>query len=156
DFSLRGIDGSQSELHLPQDVCELWKALTGLPLAQQRQFLQVGSMWQLALSLARDFQTARFALMVAACEALKTPDPQYRDRNIYDVVEGLLGKPVANSLKENWFSPQDVRNAHLHAGEFRGSEFVLWAMMSSFRDPTFDQASRILSQVTQAAIIEWL
>jgi hypothetical protein len=29
-------------------------------------------------------------------------------------------------------------------------------MMSSFQDPTFDQACRVLYQIAQAAIIEWL
>jgi hypothetical protein len=113
-------------------------------------------MWQLALSLGHEYQTTRFALMVAACEALKPPDSQFRDHNIYHVVEALLGKPVADRLKEQWFRPQDVRNAHLHRGEFRGSEFVEHAMISSFRDPTFDQACRVLYEIAQAAIIEWL
>ncbi len=35
-------------------------------------------------------------------------------------------------------------------------EFVLQMMMSSYHDPTFDQAHRALFQVTHAAIIEWL
>ena len=67
-----------------------------------------------------------------------------------------MGKPTADLLQEQWFRPQDVRNAHLHRGEFRGSEFVQHLMMSSFQDPTFDQACRVLHQITQAAIIEWL
>jgi hypothetical protein len=113
-------------------------------------------MWQLALSLGHEFETARFAWMVAACEVLKPPGPQFRDHNIYHVVEALLGKPTADLLQEQWFRPQDVRNAHLHRGEFRGSEFIQHAMMSSFQDPTFDQASRELYQIAQAAIIELL
>src|SRR5712692_1301845 len=156
DFSLRGIDGTQTELHLPGDVVDLWQAFKGLAPDRRRQFLQVGSMWQLALSLGHEYQTARFAWMVAACEVLKPPDPQFRDQNIYHVVEALLGKPTADLLQEQWFRPQDVRNAHLHRGEFRGSEFVQHAMMSSFQDPTFDQACRVLYQIAQAAIIEWL
>lgn len=156
DFSLRGIDGTQSELHLPEDIVDLWQAFTGLPPDRRRQFLQVGSMWQLALSLGHEYETARFAWMVAACEVLKPPDLQSREHNIYHVVEALLGKPTADLLQEQWFRPQDVRNAHLHRGEFRGSEFVQHAMMSSFQDPTFDQASRELYQIAQAAIIEWL
>jgi hypothetical protein len=156
DFSLRGIDGTQTEEHLPEDIGDLWQAFAGLPPDRRRQFLQVGSMWQLALSLGHEYQTARFAWMVAACEVLKSPDPQFRDHNIYHVVEALLGKPTADLLQEQWFRPQDVRNAHLHRGEFRGSEFVQHAMMSSFQDPTFDQACRVLYQLTQAAIIEWL
>src|SRR6266508_4503306 len=156
DFSLRGIDGTQTEVYLPEDIGDLWQAFAGLPPDRRRRFLQVGSMWQLALSLGHEYQTTRFAWMVAACEVLKSPDPQFRDHNIYHVVEALLGKPTADLLQEQWFRPQDVRNAHLHRGEFRGSEFVQHAMMSSFQDPTFDQACRVLYQITQAAIIEWL
>ena len=104
----------------------------GLPPDRRRQFLQVGSMWQLALSLDHEYQTAGFAWMVAACEVLKPAAPQFRDHNIYHVVEALLGKPKADLLQEQWFRPQDVRNAHLHRGEFRGSEFLDHAMMSSF------------------------
>lgn len=156
DFSLRGIDGTQTELHLPEDILDLWQAFTGLSPDRRRQFLQVASMWQLALSLDQEHQTARFAWMVAACEVLKPSDPQFRDHNIYHVVEALLGKPNADLLQEEWFRPQDVRNAHLHRGEFRGSEFVHHLMLSSFRDPSFDQACRVLWQIAQAAIIEWL
>jgi hypothetical protein len=156
DFSLRGIDGIQTELHLPEDIVDLWQAFTRLPIDRRRQFLQVASMWQLALSLGHEYQTARFAWMVAACEVLKPQDPLFREHNIYHVVEALLGKPKADLLQEQWFRPQDVRNAHLHRGEFRGSEFVQHTMMSSFQDPTFDQACRLLYEITQAAIIEWL
>jgi hypothetical protein len=156
DFSLRGINGTQTELYLPEDIFDLWRTFTGLPPNLRQQFLQVGSMWQLALSLGSDYQTAQFALMVIACEAFKPPEPRYRDHNIYHVVEALLGKPVADQLQEQWFRPQDVRNGHLHWGEFRGSEFVQHAMMSSFWDPTFDRAYRELYRIVQAAIIEWL
>lgn len=156
DFSLRGIDVSQTELHLPEDIIDLWQVFAVLPPDRRRQFLQVGSMWQLALSLGHEYATARFAWMVAACEVLKPPDPQFRNHNIYHLVEALLGKPTADLLQEEWFRPQDVRNAHLHRGEFRGSEFVQHAIMSSFQDPTFDQASRELYRIAQAAMIEWL
>jgi hypothetical protein len=156
DFSLRGIDGTENEIHLPEDIVDLWQAFEGLHPDRRQQFLQVSSMWQLALSLGHEYQTASFAWMVAACEVLKPPEPQFRNHNIYHVVEALLGKPTANLLQEQWFRPQDVRNAHLHRGEFRGSEFVQHVMMSSFKDPTFDQACRMLYQLAQAAIIEWL
>jgi hypothetical protein len=156
DFSLRGVDGMQLELHLPENILDLWRAFTGLPPDRRRQFLQVASMWQLSLSLSHDYQTARFAWMVAACEALKPRDPQFRDHNIYHVVDALLGKTITNQMQEQWFRPQDVRSAHLHRGEFRGSEFIQHAMMSSFQDPTFDEACRVLYQIVQAAIIEWL
>jgi hypothetical protein len=158
DFSLTGIvlGPGNNEQRLPADITDLWQAFTRLPPDRRIQFLQVGSMWQAALSLGHDYQTARFAWTVAACEALKPPEPQYRHHNIYNVIETLLGKPTADLLKEQWFQPQSVRNAHFHCGEFRGSEFVSHAWISSFQDPTFDQASRVLTQIAPAAIIEWL
>ena len=157
DFSLRGIDGIQTEEHLPEDIIDLWQAFKGLSPDRRRQFLQVGSMWQLALSLGHEYQTARFAWMVVACEVAQATGPSVSGTTTsIHVIEALLGKPVADQLQEQWFRPQDVRNAHLHRGEFRGSEFVQHAMMSSFQDPTFDQACRMLHEIAQAAIIEWL
>src|SRR5262249_8995519 len=74
DFSVRGTDGTESELHLPKDIFNLWKNFTDLPHERRRQFLQVGNMWQLALSLRDEYETGRFAWMVVACEALKPQD----------------------------------------------------------------------------------
>jgi hypothetical protein len=156
DFSLHGIDGSKTELHLPADVVDLWRAFQGLRPDVRRQFLEVGSMWQLTLSLTHEYETARFAFMVAACEALKPRADLYRDHNIYQVVEALLGKATADRLQQGALRPQDVRNAFLHSGELRGSEFLQHAMMSSFQDPTFHQTQRELWEITQAATIEWL
>jgi hypothetical protein len=156
DFSLRGIRLGDNEKQLPSDILDLWRRFAALPADRRRQFLQVGSIWQLALFISREYQTTRFALMVAAIEALKPPSPQFRSANIYDVVEALLGKAVAERLQEHWFRPQDIRNAHLHGGDLRGAEFAASTFLSSFQDPTFGEATRILAQVTQAAIIEWL
>ena len=118
--------------------------------------LQAGSKWQEALVRARDRETLSFALMVVACESLKPEGQQFQEHNIYDVVEGLLGKSTAEPLKADWFRPQNVRSVHLHRGEFLSSEFVQVEIMSSYHDPTFDQARRALAQITQEAIIEWL
>jgi hypothetical protein len=156
DFSFRGPDGSQTELHLPAEVVDLWRAFQGLPPDLRRQYLEVGSMWQLAVSLTHEYETARFAFMVAACEALKPRADVYRDHNIYQVVEALLGKPIADRLQQRTLRPQDVRSAFLHSGKLHGSEFLQRAMMSSYQDPTFDQTQRELWEITQAAIIEWL
>src|SRR5437870_2969554 len=113
-------------------------------------------MWHLAASLGHEYQTTALAWKVVATEALKPPEPQFRDHNVYNVVEGLLGKPVADVLRRDGIRPQEIRNAHLHRGEFRGSEFAHDFMMSSFHDPTFDAAHRVLTDITHAAIIEWL
>ncbi len=156
EYSRRGIDGTQLELHLPMDILDLWRGFRELSPTQRRQFLQAASMWQLALSLKQDYQTARFAWMVATCECLKPPDPKFDKHNIYHVIDALLGKSIADQLQQPWFRPQAVRNAHFHRGDFRGSEFIRHSLMSSFQDPTFDQACRELYQITQAAIIEWI
>jgi hypothetical protein len=158
DFSERAIVvGRDTELTMPADVLELWRAFSELPLEPRKQFLQVATMWQLALSLGHANQTAAFTWMVAACEALKPSGPQYFDHNIYHVIEALLSSAAAKLLQEEWFRPQDIRNAHLHRGEFRGSEFADRRMMSSrFYDPTFDNARRVLGKLAPAAIVEWL
>jgi hypothetical protein len=156
DFSLRGIDITTTEMALPADAPDLWAAYRALTEHSRQQFLQAGSKWQEALVRARDRETLSFALMVVACESLKPEGQQFQEHNIYDVVEGLLGKSTAEPLKVDWFRPQNVRSVHLHRGEFLSSEFVQVEIMSSYHDPTFDQARRALAQITQEAIIEWL
>jgi hypothetical protein len=156
DFSEEGIDGSVDEMSLPEDIANFWAAYHALTPDLHRQFLQAAAKWQEALSLRRERSTLSFVLMVVACESLKPAGTQFREYIIYDVVEALLGKASADRLREHWFRPQDVRNAHLHSGEFRGSEFVHAAIMSSYHDPTFEQARRALAPIAQAAIIEWL
>lgn len=158
DFSERAtVVGGDTEQTMPADILDLWRAFNGLPLEPRRQFLQIATMWQLALSLGHANQTAAFTWMVAACESLKPSGNQYFDHNIYHVIEALLGSASAKLLQEDWFRPQDIRNAHLHRGEFRGSEFADRGMMSSrFYDPTFDNAQRVLGKLVPAAIVEWL
>ncbi len=156
DFSLRGIDGSTNEQSLPSDISDLWAIFCKLMPDKRRHFLQAAAKWQEALLHWGERSTLSFALMVIACEALKPSEPQFRNHNIYHVVESLLGNPIADRLQKEWFRSQDVRNAHLHRGEFRGSEFVRFMAISSYKDPTFDQACRALAEITQAAIIEWL
>lgn len=158
DFSLRGtaVGTGNVEQQLPSDIVDLWHLFMKLDPDRRQQFLQVGTMWQLGLSLTHEYQTGGFTYMVTACEALKPPGPQFRSHNIYDVVEALLSRATADLLREQWFRPQEVRSAHVHRGEFHGSEFAQHAMMSSFQDPTFDQARRVLGQITPAAIVEWL
>ncbi len=156
DFSIHGLWPDDREVEPPGDIVELWEAFSALDAERRRHFLQVANMWQLAQSLGYDNQTTAFAWKVVATEALKPTGWQFRDHNVYDVVEGLLGKPVADVLRRDGIRPQEIRNAHLHRGEFRGSEFAHDFMMSSFHDPTFDTAHRVLTDITHAAIIEWL
>jgi hypothetical protein len=158
DFSLRGIGGSTSELFVPADITDLWARYRTLTPDRRRDFLQAAAKWQESLSLGGERGTLSCALMVVACEALKPLDAQYKEHNIYQVVGALLGQASADRLRlqEKTFRPQNVRNAHLHRGEFLGAEFVHDLIMSSYQDPTFDQMRRELARITQAAIIEWL
>jgi hypothetical protein len=156
DFEPRGIDGSTEELCLPADVVALWEKFEKLPPSKRRQFIEVGSLWQAALSVWAQYETMRFSLMVAACEALKPADSQFREHNIYDVVEALLGQPRVEQLRKLRFKPQDVRSAFLHTGALHGSEFVRHSFASGFKDPSFDEAGKLIALTTQAAIIAWL
>lgn len=134
DFSLRGIDGTIAEQWLPTDVGDLCTAYRGLAADQGRQFQQAAAKWQEAMKLFHhDHSTLSFSLMVVACEALKPRGKEFRDHNIYPIVEALLWKAVADKLLEPWFLPQRVRNAHLHSGEFRGTEFMETALMGPFK-----------------------
>lgn len=156
DFSLGGITVSNTEKEAPNDIVSLWQAFTNLPPDKRREFLQAGTLYQLALRLFSEFRTASFAFMVAACEALKPAGKEFEPRNGYDVVEALLGKPLADRLRGNRSRPQDTRSVHFHRGEFRADEFEPFQFMSSFEDPTFDESSREIARVAHAAIVEWL
>jgi hypothetical protein len=55
DFSLLtfAITPEGTEQRQPADIVELWRTFRRLPADQRQQFLEVGSMWQMALSLGR-------------------------------------------------------------------------------------------------------
>jgi hypothetical protein len=156
DLSWPGILGDQTEYAAPEDTTQLWQAFLSLPAQSRDQFLGVGRAWQVALSLRREHPTASVAFMVVACEALKPLGKKHDRHNIYHVVEGLLGKPVADGLRLLRIQPQKTRSGHFHRAELAGSELAPLLMMSTFTDPSFDQARWRLATVTQAAIIEWL
>lgn len=156
DFSIGGITASDTERQVPDDIVSLWQGFERLSADKRREFLQAGTLYQLALMLFVKFRTASFAFMVAACEALKAGGQEFKDHNAYDVVEALLGKLVADRLRAHRTRPQDVRSVQFHRGEFRADEFVPRDFMSSFDDPTFDESSREIARVAHAAIVEWL
>lgn len=149
---------ARDEMSLPDDVGKLWEAFLLLPPDRKRQFLQVGSMWHIALSHYIEYRTLSFALMVVACESLKPSGEQFEKHNINHVIEALLGRSAVDLLQKypNEYRPQNVRAAVLHLGEFRSSEFAESMFMASNTDPTFDEAYRELWKISQAAIIEWL
>ena len=149
------IVGQTTEQRLPGDVVALWMAFVGLCVPLRQQFRQAGSLWHLALSLDRAWETTRVALMGAAIEALKPDERELRDLNLCDVAEAILGEQVGNLLRQT-LRTQDIRNAHFHAGVFKGSEFVPQMMMPSFRDPSFDLGGMDLKRISQAALIAWL
>ena len=150
-----GIDGSTNETSLRADVTDLWRLYRCLSAEQRRQFLQAAAKWQEAMIHWQERASLSFALMVVACEALKPPDADDR-LNCYHVVEALLGKSIADGVRQNAFPAQRVRSSHLHTGEFHGSELIRIAFMSSYDDPSFREAHSELARVTPAAIIEWL
>ena len=156
---------TEEELAVPQDIVSLWEKYRSLIAERRWQFLRAASKLQEARLLWDEQRaTASFALMVVACEALKPADPLYSEHNIYDVIGALLGEGARERLRTQLFDPkihsklhpQSIRSAHLHRGEFHGSEFAHEVIMSNFRDPTFDEATRELFKITKAAIIEWL
>lgn len=156
---------TDAELAVPQDIVSHWEQYRALTEERRRQFLWVAAKFQEARwHWGEQRWTASFTSMVVACEALKPADPLYSGHNIYDVINALLGKETEERLRTQLFDPkihpkihpQSIRNAHLHRGEFHGSEFAYRVMISNFRDPTFDEATRELFEITRAAIIEWL
>ena len=68
----------------------------------------------------------------------------------------MLGKAVADGLRQNPWPAQHVRSTHLHIGEFHGSELMMASFMGTYEDPSFREAHRTMAQVTPAAIVEWL
>jgi len=156
DFSIGGITAMDTEIQVPDDMGALWEAFERLANNRRRDFLQAGSLYQLAFGFYKNFRTASFAFMVAACEALKPPGRDFEHNNAYDVIEVLLGKAIADDLRAHRVRPQDVRSVQFHRGEFRADEFIPRDFASSFHDPSFDEATRQIFRTAQAAIIEWL
>lgn len=155
----------EEELAVPENIVSLWEKYRSLTEERRWQFLWAASKFQEARwHWGEQRWTASFTSLVVACEALRPPDPFYSEHNVYDVIDALLGKEAGTKLRTQLFDPlahpevhpQSVRNAHLHRGEFYGSEFAHWVAMSNFRDPTFDEATRELWKIAQAAIVEWL
>jgi hypothetical protein len=143
------------EVSLRDDISELWTSFRNLDAEHQLQFLQAAAKWQEAMIHWQDRPSLSFALMAVSCEALKPSDSDRRN-NCYDVIEALLGKAVADGLRQNPWPAQHVRNTHLHIGEFHGSELMMANFMQTYQDPSFREAHRTMAQVTPAAIVEWL
>jgi hypothetical protein len=143
------------EVSLPDDISELWGLFRSLDAELRLQFSQAAAKWQEALIHWQDRPSLSFALMAVSCEALKPTSADQR-QNCYDVIEALLGKAVADGLRQNPWPAQHVRNTHLHIGEFHGSELMMANFMQTYHDPSFLEAHRTMAKVTPAAIVEWL
>jgi hypothetical protein len=155
DFSLRGV-GDDQEIRLPSDILDLWRMFGALPQDKRQQFLGVGTVWQVSTLLGRRYPTAAFTWLVATCEALKPPDHQFRDHNVFHIVESLLGRARVDEVRRWRFRPDAIRGRHIHTGQFFGSEFVPQPIAMPFHDPTFDEEWGSLRRITQACIVEWL
>ncbi len=155
-FEPDGVTINDTEQWLPADIVNLWHRYKDLSGELRNQFLQAANLWQCSQSLDHRYATTKFALMVASGEALKPSVRDSRAHKLYHVVGGLLGAQAASVLAEDWFKAQEARSVHLHAGEFRGGEFEAHDWMSSFVDPSFDQATRSLYVIVSAAFVEWL
>jgi hypothetical protein len=156
------VDITEAEVAVPPDVAGLWEEYRCLTEERRWQFLWAASKFQEARwHWDQRRWTSSFTSLVIACEALK---PTNREHKFDDVIDALLGKEAGERLRTQLFdpvvhpnlNPQSVRNAHLHRGEFYGSEFAHRVVISNFRDPSFDEATRELFKITKAAIIEWL
>lgn len=151
-----GISAEDVEEAVPQDTVDLWERLRGLPAGQRDRFLRAGNAYQIARSMWPDQRTAYAAFMVVACESLKPPGRRYDDCNIYDVVEGLLGTPEAQQLRQLRLAPQRVRSRHLHRGELAAGELVPILLERHFGDPSFHDTASTLTRITRTCLIEWL
>lgn len=145
----------QTEISLRADVADLWDLYRKLDTDKRVQFLQAAAKWQEAMMHWQDRPSLSFTLMVIACEALKPSDADDR-HNCYDVVKALLGTTVVGQIRQSPFPAQRVRSAHLHEGEFHGSELEMADFLPGYRDPSFLEAHRRMARVAPAAIIEWL
>lgn len=140
-----------------EDVVDLWQMYSRLSPEKRDQFLAAATKWQEAMIHWNDRHTLSFALMFVACEALKPPENQFRGSDAYDVIEGLLGRPALDEVRQHPVPAAWVRNTHLHMGELHGSELMRMALMSStYQDPRFDEARRAFARLTPDVIIEWL
>jgi hypothetical protein len=142
------------EVSLRDDISELWTSFRNLDAEHRLHFLQAAAKWQEAMIHWQDRPSLSFALMAVSCEALKPSDAERH--NCYDVIEALLGKVVADGLRQNPWPAQHMRSTHLHIGEFHGSELMMANFMQTYQDPSFREAHRTMAEVTPAAIVEWL
>lgn len=102
DLERRGIASADTEQWIPADLVDLWAAFRALPENERKQFLQAANLWHCAQNIGHEFQTTRFALIVASGEALKPRGKEFRELTLYHVVAGLLGQECADLLRENW------------------------------------------------------
>ena len=157
--------GEESEITIREDIVSLWVKYRSLSSNLRDQFHRAATMWRQAASLPQDFETLRFALMVATCEILLPPGEK---RNVYDVVEGLFGHAETHELREMTAAAQkawrgsdqkqahDIRNLSLHAGELFGNEVMRNPGTSTYYDPGFIELTRRLADLAPRSIIQWL
>ncbi len=151
-----GINMADTEQAVPQDTVQLWQTLNGLGEDKRAQFLRAGNAYQIACSLWPDQMTAWAAFMVIACESLKPVGKPFDNRNIYDVVEALVGHSESRELRQLRLPPQRVRSRHLHRGELAAGELVPALRQMYFCDPSFQDPASQLARIARTCLIEWL
>ncbi len=156
DMSRPGLNVSEEQLSIPADTAQLWDAYARLAAQQRDQFLGAAYAWQVARKLARDHETSSIAFMVVACESLKPFGKRYNQKDMYDVVEALLGKETCQELRRHDPPPVRIRGDHLHRASLHGGETKLAHLMTTFFDPSLQELASTLCILTPAAIIEWL
>ena len=151
-----GIWEDMHEQWVPADIDQLWRTFTGLPAPKREHFLRAGNAYLIASSMWPDQRTAYAAFLVVACEALKRSGKRHDKANIYDVVASLMTTSDAERLRAFSVPPQRIRSKHLHRGELGAGELVPMLIHNPFKDPSFDEMIRELSQISRVCLIEWL
>jgi hypothetical protein len=151
----RPIDlATMDQQSVPQDMEALWQLLQSLPKKLRRQFLEAGNAFANAQVFWPNQRTAYASFLVVACEALKPAGGRFDRANVYDVVNSLRGRAVADTLRSA--QPQGVRSGHLHRGKVTDEELSPRFGSDYFRDPSFNDLLRALHQNCRICLIEWL
>lgn len=141
------------EMTLPSDTAVLWTRLGALSANQQDHWRNAARAFRLGLRLFASERAAAVAIFAAAIEALKPRERAFDSANMYDVIESLLGRAVAdNSYAQH--SPQAARSAYVHRAE-HFNDVARW-MIWSMEDPAIDERLRWSARISAAAILAWL
>lgn len=151
-----GIWPDMVEEWVPDDIETLWDIFRRISPQKRDQLMRAGNAYQIARSMWPAQRTACATFLVIACESLKPTGRRHERKNIYDVVEELLGKGHATRLRGMSPRPQTVRSRHVHAGELAAGELLPMMMTDYFADPSLGTMIDELFLTTRTCLIEWL